>query len=195
MSAYCQDHGSYCIPVTDSPDRFCMKYAIPEGSSCGATVADVMTKDPQDIGYCQYPLKCLDGTCVQCTASIGEVCDDTMFPELFPQACCEGTCTPVPVSNRSSICMQHDIGFGEACGDSAAEGYLGYCKDGLSCTDGICQTTPDTCLAAGEACWDPAQNVMTGSCCSGQVCDGGYPFAPPTATYTCKTLLTTTVAP
>ena len=79
MGAVCKDHSKhvYCLAVEDSRDRFCMKYAIPEGSSCGATVADVMTKDPQDIGYCQYPLKCLDGTCVQCTATIGEICDDT----------------------------------------------------------------------------------------------------------------------
>ena len=125
MGSVCQDHadyrngepGVYCIPVEDSPDRFCMKYNIPEGSSCGATVADVMTKDPQDIGYCQYPLKCLDGTCVQCTATIGEICVDTMLN--WSKACCEGTCTPL--SNRTSICMQHGIGIGEACGVSAAE--------------------------------------------------------------------------
>ena len=124
FGAACLDPVSevYCLAVEDSPvpDRFCLKYNIPEGASCGATVADVMTKDPQDIGYCQSPLKCLDGTCKQCTATIGEVCDDTMFPGIFPKACCEGTCTPVPVSNRSSICMQHDIGIGEACGASAA---------------------------------------------------------------------------
>ena len=40
MGAVCQDLSKhvYCLRVEDSRDRFCMKYNIPEGASCGATV-------------------------------------------------------------------------------------------------------------------------------------------------------------
>ena len=124
MGSVCQDHadyrngepGVYCIPVEDSRDRFCMKYNIPEGASCGATVADVMTKDPQDIGYCQYPLTCHDGRCVQCMpgTTLGIVCDAT----LGAAACCEGTCNMYHPIGRS-VCMSHDIDIGQACGNTS----------------------------------------------------------------------------
>ena len=119
FGAACLDPVSevYCLAVEDSPvpDRFCLKYNIPEGASCGATVADVMTKDPQDIGYCQYPLTCHDGRCVQCMpgTTLGIVCDAT----LGAAACCEGTCNMYHPIGRS-VCMSHDIDIGQACGNT-----------------------------------------------------------------------------
>ena len=87
MGSVCQDHADY---RNGEPGVYC-------------------------IGYCQYPLTCHDGTCVQCMpgTTLGIVCDAT----LGAAACCEGTCNMYHPIGRS-VCMSHDIDIVQACGNT-----------------------------------------------------------------------------
>ena len=69
-----------------------------------------------------------------CGAMLGEVCDDTMFPQSYPRTCCEGSCTQL--SSRTSICLDGPpVPMGELCylGDTDTYVNGGFCAPGSYC--------------------------------------------------------------
>ena len=101
-----------------------------------------------------------------CGAMLGEVCDDTMFPQSYPRTCCEGTCTPL--SARTSVCMHgQPVPMGELCylGDTDTYVNGGFCAPGSYCMSVADPTVMDRfCghynIDIGEACGTTAEEVM-----------------------------------
>merc|ERR1712241_907958 len=144
-------------------------------------ICDVDDTSKQHI----YPKTCCEGSCVRYPGSkISNCMDGPPVPQ--GELCYSGDldtyvnggiCAPgshcLSVGDegvKDRFCGHYNIDIGEACGTTAAEGFHGYCKYGLDCTAGICQTA---CLAAGETCWFPLNGGPPGrpdgrKCCSGQ---------------------------
>ena len=74
-----------------------------------------------------------------CGAMLGEICDDTMFPQIYPKTCCEGSCDRYPGSNRVKMCLDGPpVPMGGLCYLGDLQTYVngGICALGSYCMPG-----------------------------------------------------------